>query len=158
MSSAYWEDGVRCEDEFRTRLLPQGDQEPNRFGLEAFRSERKRLRGRAIEPLHVVDGDQDRLRTCDRAEHAEQSKRYPSLIHSPRSGCLEHQSRTQRMRLRRRELADRIELTGKQVTETRVRKFCLCLQRLGRDDRRAVRLRLLDADAPEGRLAGPRFS
>jgi hypothetical protein len=149
---------VRCEVQQRTRFLAQGDQEDDPLGRQPPRRKRQRSGGRPVEPLHVVDRHEYRPLAGKGLNHAQEAERHSALVDRPRCRHLEHQGRAQRVRLRRRQLADRVQPVRQQVTDARVRELRLGLEGPGCKHGTPVRLRSFGTGTPEGRLAGSRLS
>ena len=90
----------------------------------------ERRRGRAVEPLDVVDRNEQRRSPRQRAEDAQQAGGNGPAVGSPTTAVLEEKRDFQRPPLRRRQLAQGSrQLFPEQVGKARERELCFALAR-----------------------------
>jgi hypothetical protein len=127
-------------------------------GLEPWQSEPKHLEARGIEPLDVVDRNEQRPLLRQHAERAERRRSdRPSADGAP--GLAEQQRRLERAALHRREM--RQHLGGRlpeQVVQPGERPRCLDPARPRRQHPVSALDRRLESGEPDSRLPDPRLA
>ena len=133
-----------------------GKQERDRLVANTPHRERKRGRGRRVEPLDVVDGQQDRTAAGERAQSSEERDRDRTLIgHGPAS-LSEQQRELQGTALRGGERGENlVENRLEEVAERRKRQRGLGRARRRGQNPKLTASRGFDAGAPQGRLPDP---
>ena len=135
-----------------TRLLAQRKQEADALGQPAGREEESAC-GRAVEPLEIVDGDDDEPRLRKHAQHAEEPQRHGALVDGRSGRHLEQERGAQRLRLGRRQLLERVMRRREKVADAGVGELRLRLERARSEERAALGLSALGSGAPQRRLA-----
>ena len=142
-----------CRLEGRLSLRPRREEEADGDALEPTRRVRQRVGRRAIEPLDVVDRDEEGLPGGKRAQGAEEADRdRRPLGRRPRRRRAEERD-LERVQLRGREAAELVRRDPvEQVDQRRERVLGLGVGRSCREDAEPVLARCVDARLPERRL------
>jgi hypothetical protein len=140
------------------RAPPSGDEDRDTT-RQATQGEEQRVRRVPVEPLCVVDRDEDRRVLRQQLERRADGDGDRPAVDTAGRLLREQQSPAERRRARRRQplehvLAEVLE----QVAEARVRERALRLCRSGAHDREAGRVRPLQRGRPQRRLADPRLA
>ncbi len=113
------------------------DEQADPLVLQAASDERKHILRRSIEPLDVIDPDDGRTFTRDRAEHTQRSQRHCPLRRLPLR-LSPQQRHLERPALRLRKLSQcLLRDLGEQIPQRAIRQLCLRLDRA--TDKHAVR-------------------
>ena len=148
---------VEAERRRRRARRPLREQQADGLFPEASRSEGEHRRGGPVEPLHVVDGDDERRGACHGAQRGEGGERDGLLIRR-RAGVGDEQRRLERAPLRVREVLQHLGVGAEQVAERRVREARLRLGGTCGDRPHARCLRTSDRRLPQRRLADARLA
>ena len=140
-------------------LEPAGAEKPDVAVVQTPQRESKRAHGRRIQPLHVVDRNQDRLAISEQMQRAPDGHSESSRINTAFSRPLDEQSALERATTRRgqcrRNLRERVL---EEVSQPRVREPQLGLCRPRREHAKTPRTRRRDTLTPKRRLPDPRFA
>ena len=129
-------------------------EEAHRLRSQAPQGELEHGRGGRVEPLHIVDGDDDGRRSREGAEDVEQSEADGALVGGLRAGVLEQQRDPEGVLARRPERRQRALVdTAEQVGKTRERDRRLSLNCTAGEDNSSSAARFIDTVVPEKRLA-----
>ena len=129
-------------------------QESDRLLAEPPPGERHDLRGRGVEPLDVVHGDQHRACPCELPEHAEHGHCDRPLVSRSAARWRKQECDPECIRLRLRQLVEHlVDHASDQVAETRERQPGLGLHRPCLEHAVAALARFFHAGEPERRLA-----
>jgi hypothetical protein len=162
-AEAQWTDGepdsattLECALEHPGRPRAPGEQEDGLTGVESPRGERERVRRRPVEPLHVVDGHDDRTLARQCAQDVEQ--REPDRVRL-RSAVriLAEERRFECASLRCRQTFQPIEFDAvQQIDQAAERQLGVGAARSHREDATSPRSTAVEPGLPQGRLAYPR--
>jgi hypothetical protein len=132
------------------------EQQPDWLATQPPRRERERAGRGRVQPLHVVDRQQDRSRAGQPPDHVEQRHRHGPLVGATLD-LLQQERGTQCPPLRHGEVDDGVAGHSlQQVAQRAEREPRLGLGRAGPRDPDRGLARHRDAGAPEGGLADPR--
>ena len=145
--------GETCEL-IRLAGLANGEHHRDPLGEQAPRHERQRLRGRAVEPLRVVDEAHQRTRLGRVGKQAQRRKGDQEVVRG--SAVLHAERNPQRISLRVGDPVEAVEHRRAQLVQTRERKLHLGLHPCGSRD--TTPRRLLGDVAQQRRLADPCFA
>jgi hypothetical protein len=135
---------------------PPGEQQQNRARRESSQRERKRARRRRVEPLNIVDGEQDRLPLAQHLQHVAHRHADRPVIDRIAGRLLAEKRDLERTPPRRRDQRGDVRETRlEQVAQTDVSEPALGLRRSRHKDAEPPRARELDAREPKRRLADP---
>ena len=148
---------VEAERRRRGARRPLREQEADGLVRQAPCREGEHRRGGPVEPLHVVDGDDERRGARQRAQRGQGGERDGLLVRR-RAGIRDEQRRLERAPLRGGEVVQRLGVGAEQVAERRVREARLRLGGTGGDRPHARRLRACDRRLPQRRLADARLA
>jgi len=135
------------------------DQDADALGTQPPRGVAERSGGGCVEPLDVVDGDEDRGRLGKRAQRAENGNSDGALVEGRPIVLLEHERTGQGTALgigKRRECL--VEYRVEEIAYPRERQRGLALRRTRLEDAKSERFRLGDACRPQGRLPHARLA
>ena len=135
---------------------PLRDEESNALIRETPGGKAEDALARRVEPLEIVDGDEDRARACERAQCAKECNGHRAGLRRPALGLDDQERDFERPTLRRRQqrahvLQKRIE----EISDAGERKLRLGLGGTGDEEPKRAFAASLDARLPEGRLADP---
>ena len=133
-------DLLRRERQHGARLGAQREQEGHVL-LQPARREEQRASRCSVEPLHVVDRDENRPRLSECAQDAEEAKRDGPLVDRPARRLLEQERGPKRMRLRRRQLREARRAGRRAGRRRRRRRASPRLRAAGRRERCGLRRR-----------------
>jgi hypothetical protein len=134
-----------------------GEEKANRLALEPARGERERLGGGRIEPLHVVDRDEERLVSGQRAQPVQESDGDRLRVRRCTDGLGPQQRDLQRAQLRGRQLCELVRADAvEQVDQRREGEPRLGAARPGGENAQAVLPRNVGPGLPERGLADAR--
>jgi hypothetical protein len=143
--------------ELRRRCRAPGEEECDRFALEPAGGEGKRVGGRRIEPLDVVDCDQQRPAGCQRAERVQEADRDRVHLRRRIRRLGPQQRRFERAQLGNRQHRQLVCVDSvEQVDQSCEGELCLSPARPRREHAQPVLARSPDPGLPERRLADPR--
>ena len=145
----------------RLRVVGQaaGEQDENPIHAEASQGKRKRARRRPIEPLDVVDGDQNRLSFTESVQHVPHGDGECAVVDGIFRRLLAEHGDLECAPPRRRQRGQRLlDDVLEEVAQTNVGKVALSLGRSRRENPQACRARVLDARKPERRLPDARLA
>src|SRR5207302_10185618 len=139
-------------------LRPSCQQEADLGFTEPPEHELERALGVGVEPLDVVDREQQRHCRSEQAQHAENRDRNSAAVGRSLPRLLEEQSGAERAALRLWQLVDHLpDGVTEQIALRGERKLRLALGRACRQDAVTSRLRLTDGLAQQDRLPDPRL-
>ena len=143
--------------ERRRRPGAPGEQE-RRPTVEPPRGERERVRRRGVEPLEVVDGDDnDRVALCQSAQDVQEGDPDRMRLGGRTVGVYAQQRRLERAALWRRQSLDVSEVDAvEQVDQARERQLGVGAARPRGKDAQAPAHAAVDPRLPQGRLPSPR--
>ena len=137
----------------RLALGPRGDQHGRARALEPAAGVGEALGGRAVEPVRVVDDDQQRALAGGGPDHAEEAGEGGQTLVDDLLGHGQRERRRDRRRLWRRQLVQPGEQRGRELAERRERQLRLRLDPGGAGEQHA--LGPLPGCDQERRLADP---
>jgi hypothetical protein len=141
-----------------TRARAQGDEEGNPLVLQSARDEADQERARSVEPLDVVDRNNDGTVLRQEPERSEKRRRHGALIGRLRSGLCAQERNVERAPLRRRErVRDILVRCIEEIAQPGKGEVRLGFARGARENPITGRLRLADRVPPQGRLANSCF-
>jgi len=156
-------DALRAERVLQLRRLgavdaPSGEQHEHTARSEPSHGERKCAQRGGVEPLHVVDGNEDRLPFAEKLQHV--VHRHGERAAIDRAVCLLAEERDLECPPpRRRQLgSDVVEDAVEQIAQPHVSQAALGLGRPRRENAHPPSARVLDPRKPERRLANPRLA
>ena len=130
-----------------------GSEQRNRFAVEAAQRVSERLARRRVEPLRIVERDEQRLLLGEQAQQVERREPdRPRVRHRPVARC-EPQRDLEGVSPRRRERLHSIELMREQVTERREGELPPGLGRSCLQDASPALARRGNTSLPKRRLA-----
>ena len=137
------------------RRAANGQQSSDRLALEPRHPEAKCRERGPVEPLDVVDAEDERACGCEEPQSGEEPGGDCALVDlGPR--IAEQQRGLERVPLDGRELGkDVVHDAAEQIGHSRIREPCLCVGRAARQDAVAARGRTGDRSQPYGGLADP---
>ena len=130
-----------------------GEQKEHLVPVEPPKRECERTRRGRVEPLDVVDGNEERLPLAQCLEHAADRHAQCAAIDRLIRRVLDEQGNLERMSPRRRERRQHVvDGALEQISQPRVSEAVLGLGRSRREDAQSSRPRMLDAGKPDRRL------
>src|SRR5436190_4471360 len=142
-----------CEAEWGLAARASGGKETNRLVDQPAAGELDCQRGGTVEPVHVVDGYDDRCILSRATEQLRQRDRDRTLIGGLAAGVLEQQCGPQCVPLRRRKGADLVAQLVEQITECRKGQLPFGGRRPRLQDAEASTASLVETGGPQRRLA-----
>src|SRR5918996_2408126 len=132
------------------------DEQPHALVSEAAGGEAKNALAGRVEPLEIVDGNQDWAFSRERAQCAEECDGHRPGLRRSALDLDEQQRDLERLTLRRRQQhAYLVQKRIEEISDGGERKLRLRLSRTGNQDVKGALVAHLDARLPEGGLADP---
>ena len=156
--------GLRTERLLESRPLRSVDQAPGEqqehaCSGEPSERERERARRRGIEPLKIVDRDENGPVVGEQLQRAPSRDPECARIHRICGRLFEEKRHLERAPPGRRQRGqDVVEDVLEEIAEPDVGEAALGLGRSRREDAQSTRARMLDAGQPERRLPDPRIA